>query len=372
MLHRTGGHRLWVLNVTAATLWCLMDGQTATAALARDYGARFRLDPAAARRDVYALLNQFGQWGLLKGKDQGNVHQEEIGKPLEPLAVEKRLEEDISGLPRMAFSLAGHSFGVTFDDPALEESCRDLFRHLAGADDPAATELAVLKHGADQAKPFYGYQDGLAVEAGLAAEEVIPFLVTQLFAHRMTCLDHCLLFHGAVVARDGQALLLPAPSGSGKSTLSAALTVAGWACLGDELAVVNPEPLSVDPLALPIGLKDRSMKALAPFLPGLDSRPRYTRVDGVGVRYLTPPKAPPATSLPLKALVFPSYGTDASTTLTTLPPLTALERLAESGSSARPLVSADIQAMLKMAALPSYRLEFSSLEDALDLLNGVI
>jgi hypothetical protein len=373
VLHRTGSHRLWVLNITAATLWCLMDGRVDADALARDYGARFGIDQATANQDVDALITRFDQWGLLKNKAPRKAHQQKIGTPLEPLVVEKRLEDDISGLPRMIFSLAGHSFAVSIDDDALAKIWQDLFNHLAGADDTyAATELALLKKGRERERPFYLYQDGRAVEAGLAPDEVVPYLIYRIFADSMANLNQRLLFHGAVVARDDQALLLPAPSGAGKSTLSAALCAAGWTYFSDELAVVDPLRLRVEPLALPIGLKDKSMDALAPFWPDIQKRPRHNRIDGIGVRYLAPHNTLRNGAMPIKALVFPRYSTDTSTNSTRLPPLASLERLVATGSSSRPLVSSDIAAILRLAALPSYRLEFSNLEDTLDLLDGLV
>ena len=49
-----------------------------------------------------------------------------------------------------------------------------------------------------------------------------------------------LMIHGAVVAEEGDALVLVGSSGSGKSTLAAAALLGGWSLLGDDLAVVHP------------------------------------------------------------------------------------------------------------------------------------
>lgn len=182
----------------------------------------------------------------------------------------------------------------------------------------------------------------------------------------MAGLDRYLLFHAAVLARQGQALLLAAPSGSGKSTLAAALAASGWTYLSDELAVVDPATLCVAPFALPIGLKDKSMAALNAFIPGVADRPRHIRMDGVGVRYLTPPAAAHASRLPVAVLVCPRYDAGEATAMAALKPLDALQGLADTGSSARPLAAQDVDAMLRLASLPSYRLAFSDLNAALE------
>lgn len=49
------------------------------------------------------------------------------------------------------------------------------------------------------------------------------------------------VFHGAVVVRDGRALVLSAPSGTGKSTLALAMAARGWTLFSDELAPIDVE-----------------------------------------------------------------------------------------------------------------------------------
>jgi hypothetical protein len=373
VLHLFGSHRLWVLNVTAATLWCLLDGQSEASDLARAYGARFGIDDNAAREDVTTLLAQFRQWGLLNGGAPEEALDDEGEQPLEPLQAEKRLSEAISDLPRSTFTLAGHCFAVTFSNREMATDWKTLFGHLASdvMPDNVGTELAILGQDAKEGEHFFCYENGISTEGGLAQNEVVPFLIYKLFEHRMAGLKDRLLFHAAVVAKDGKALLLPAQSGAGKSTLAAALSASGWTYFSDELAVVDPAALCVAPFALPIGLKDKSMPALAAFIPEVEMLPRHSRIDGIGVRYLPPPLPPSTTCLPIKALVYPRYGNDASTRLTELPPLDSLSVLAATGSSARPLVSSDVQAMLKLASLPSHRLEFSDLSQAVHLLNAL-
>jgi hypothetical protein len=373
VLHRTGSHRLWVLNVTAATLWCLLDGRSGADDLARAYAARFGIDAGTAGQDVGALLDRFRQWGLLNDGAPRELPSPATEPLREPLNVAQHLKQDLQGLPRMAFSLAGHCFIVTFSDQRFVDDWRDLFRHLETRAEPAGkvSGLAVLKEDEDGGGPFFCYENEIGTEGGLARNQVLPYLVYKLFAHRMAGLQDRLLFHAAVVAKDGQAVLLPAQSGSGKSTLSAALAAVGWTYLSDELALVDPASCCVAPFALPIGLKDKSMVALAAFIPDVADLPRHIRADGIGVRYHRPAAIQPEGCLPIRALVYPQYSHDAVTRLAELSPLDSLAILATTGSSARPLVSSDVQAMLEMASLPSYRLEFSDLSLALGFINGL-
>ena len=373
VLHRTGSHRLWVLNITAATLWCLMDGRSGAQDLARSYAARFGIDAGTAGRDVGALLERFRQWGLLNGESPRDLPAPGAETRLTPIGVEKQLKNNLHGLPRMTFSLAGHCFAVAFSDQDLFNTWRHLFGHLATGEEPSGKVfgLAVLREEKDGDYRFCCYADGVCRDGGLPPDEIVPFLVYTLFEACMAGLQHRLLFHAAVVARDDRALLLPAPSGSGKSTLAAALAASGWTYLSDELAVLDPATLCVAPFALPIGLKDKSMDALAGRIPGVADLPRHIRADGVGVRYHKPPKVHTQEPLPVGALVFPRYSVDASSGLQELKPLESLEGLAATGSSSRPLANGDIQAMLKLAQLPSHALDFSDLNTAVECLNGL-
>ena len=370
-LHFSGSHHLWVLNVTAATLWCLMDGRRDTPALANAYARRFDLDDATARRDVEILLDRFAEGGLLNGGHPAQTHHIQASHLPEPSSVRDRRREEISGRPRMTFSLAGRCFAVAGPTEDAAGLWSTLFRHLAAPEAAGRTEFVFHPEGAGERPSFTCYENGLGCAENLAPQGIAPFLVYRLFEQCMASLDQRLLFHGAVAARNDRALLLPAPSGSGKSTLAAALAASGWTYLSDELAVLDPQNLCVEPFALPIGLKDKSLAALADFIPGVAHLPCHLRMDGVGVRYLPPPNPPPPSPLPVSALVFPRYRAGAPTTITALPPLEALQRLADTGSSARPLVSQDIRAMLQLASLPCYALRFSELDKALEAINKI-
>jgi hypothetical protein len=362
------------LNVTAATLWCLLDGRADPPALTRAYGAHFGIDQTAARQDVMALLAQFAQWGLLNDGNPKGQSRSMPGQPPERQQAETISAEDASGLERMAFALAGQNFAVATDDKSLAEYWTPLFRHLAIETEPDGNivELAIINEDKADGRIFFSCENDIRAEDGLAQNEVVPWLIYKLFDHGLARLGHRLIFHAGVAAKDGRALLLPAVSGSGKSTLAAALTASGWAYLSDELAVVDPQSLRVEPFALPIGLKDKSMAALAGFIPGVADLPRHIRADGIGLRYFTPPEAAPERGLPIDALVFPRYSRDGTTRLKALKPLESLAKLAATGSSARPLTSKDIAAILQLAALPGYQLAFSDLKTALDQFQGLL
>lgn len=87
-----------------------------------------------------------------------------------------------------------------------------------------------------------------------------------------------LVFHAAMLERDGHGLILAANSGDGKSTLTAALAFHGWRLLSDELTLIDPDdarpmgdgnpPLpQMIPLPRPICLKNESISLIREFVP---------------------------------------------------------------------------------------------------------
>jgi HprK-related kinase A len=76
---------------------------------------------------------------------------------------------------------------------------------------------------------------------------------------------HYLLLHAAVLERHGRAVILPGDPGAGKSTLTAALMLAGWRLLSDEITMIDRDDGLVVPLARPVGLKNRSIEIIRAF-----------------------------------------------------------------------------------------------------------
>lgn len=75
------------------------------------------------------------------------------------------------------------------------------------------------------------------------------------------------IFHSAVLEKDGKAIVFPAPPGSGKSTLTAHLANNGWRLLSDEMALIEPCTQSVMPFVRPICLKNQSISLAKKWFP---------------------------------------------------------------------------------------------------------
>lgn len=121
-------------------------------------------------------------------------------------------------------------------DPALERVLRPLLAGLVvphGAapvdgDVEVPGDVEVLGDG-----PFVVRGDGVPTVAATDAPAAVGHCLAALNLRATSRTPH-LACHGALLARDGEGLVVPAASGSGKSTLSAALVARGWEYGSDE------------------------------------------------------------------------------------------------------------------------------------------
>ena len=97
-------------------------------------------------------------------------------------------------------------------------------------------------------------------------------------------LSHWLIFHAAMLERNGGGLILAADSGVGKSTLAAGLMFSGWRLLSDELTLLDPDdtisgqdcPLArLVPIPRPVCLKNQSIDVIRRFAPQAELSREY-------------------------------------------------------------------------------------------------
>lgn len=139
-----------------------------------------------------------------------------------------------------------------------------------------------------------------------SAAEAVAYLEYRVNDAVLATLGDHLLVHAAAAATGEAGLVLPGGSGAGKSTLVAALALAGFAYLSDELAVIDRQTCALQPFPKPIRLREGGWQALAatgdlpaPWLEVQDA-------DGRLLRYLTPPRpCPIARQVPIRWLLRP-------------------------------------------------------------------
>lgn len=177
------------------------------------------------------------------------------------------------------------------------------------------------------------------------------------------------LIHAALLARDGQGMLLSGQPGAGKTTLSVALAAEGWHYGADDIVRVSPrrgfEGIGFSPAS-----KSGAWKLLQPYVPQLPQLPVHIRRDGQRVRYLPVEGWARAKveRLAWGLLLARREGADAA--LEPVEPLAFLSELLRSAFSARHHLKADaLRALVeRLSETRCERLIYSNLGAALGLL----
>jgi HprK-related kinase A len=184
---------------------------------------------------------------------------------------------------------------------------------------------------------------------------------------------HLLIMHGAVLERNGGALILPAPSGSGKSTLCAGLMHRGWRLLSDELILIDTDHGQVYPLCRPVSLKNLSISVISKFAPeAVMTAPIADTAKGT-VAHLRPAAADVARVgelAPIRWAIFPRYKPDSKTCLTNIAKADTFMTLVDNAFNYSLLAERGFNTLADVVdGLDGYQLEYSDMEHAIATLN---
>lgn len=371
VLFLEGSRRLWALNSTSAFIWCLLREVVSLDELASRLASTFHIDKTKALKDADALLAVFEREGLFDLKPHTESLENDGDWDITPMGA--RLVEPNNWAIKRFFRIADHLFEFCSQDTAIGHAFTLLMDHLVvnngGVPD---TRLAVIP-GVGGEQRWDLFLDDLSFAERLPANEVLPHLATLVFVRCCEALKAHLLFHAAVIEKDGTTVIFPGEAGSGKTTLAAALLANGCRFFSDELAVINLNDLYVSPLPLPMSIKPGSVKPLESYYQGLRDRPIHLRTDGKKVRYLSPAlQNLPETvesSLPVDFLIFPRYIEGAKNRLVKVDKTESLQRLTRTGSSNRVFTSRDVEIMITLIERrPCYEIIYSELPEAVSIL----
>ena len=180
----------------------------------------------------------------------------------------------------VSFRLGPVVVDVSSDIPAVAEGLWRFYADYPAAGDDGYADFHVRLFQVGGFRRWFRPQvqfgmDGRHPFKPLPLEQAFPMFEWTLNWCVATYAHQFLIFHSAVVERDGVAAILAAPSGSGKSTLCAALANRGWRLFTDELALIDLHDGQLVPFPRPVGLKNESIQVIRDYAPEAVIGPSY-------------------------------------------------------------------------------------------------
>lgn len=211
--------------------------------------------------------------------------------------------------------------------------------------------------------------DGIEPFTPLPAAQALPMIEWGLNWCITAYSQHVLVLHAASVARDNQAIIMPAPPGSGKSTLCAALVNRGWRLLSDELTIIRLDTGEITGLARPVNLKNNSIEVIRNFAPNAFlTNPIHDTTKGTVA--LMAPSAESVRDVDHAAtpawIILPRYKTGGLTTLTPMQTGAAFLQIADNAMNYHVLGRKGFEAVGQLVdRCQHFNFEYSQLDEAI-------
>jgi len=318
---------LYSSNTTATFIWCCLEEGMSPSAIAGTMAERFGMEPTAARTAIAQALRQ---WHALKL----------VGPAAPAVGAVSAAISNKTHAPRRTAVHAPDVRHYRLMDLSIALRCPPPYARIV---EPTLETLSAASSGAGDVLieiiPSSGLRceikfDGAEVEYCDGPEQIVPTLKALLVGLVLRESRDLAAFHAAGLARSGQCLLLPGASGRGKSTLATALATAGFALMSDDTMILSDGPAPAM-RTMPFGacLKTGAWSVFAGRIPQIMNLPVHTRIDGVRVRYLLPPRLSlfrdPDRHLPAAWIVFPHYVEGSPLRMREISRTEALRRLME-------------------------------------------
>jgi HprK-related kinase A len=228
-------------------------------------------------------------------------------------------------------------------------------------------------------KPFSPHArfllDGRSLFPPFPAEQALAALEWGINLAIATRINHLLLFHSAVVERNGYAVLFPAWPGSGKTTLCTALVHHGYRLFSDEFGLMDPHHRMFFPIPRLMPLKNESIRAVRDYLPEVMLGPEIRNTHKGTITHVLPPKESISRSgetAKANWIVFPKWASGAALRLESLPSSEAFLLLATNSFNYDVLGEISFQAVAHLIkSCRCYKLTYSDFDSAIAAMNAL-
>jgi hypothetical protein len=350
------GQRLHILNSGAAAIWTLVDAGLSKAEAADAIAAHAGLSPEEAEMhvDVISWL-----WNPPPSASRP-------APAMPPREISREISD--AGPPKL-YRIGGTGFGFSCDD---DETWLRVEFALSDCIDPAAAPSFLLHVTAEEQGEMELLKDGVPLLASSDGGEMAGAVFQAVLEGVHAGIDWLGLMHGAAVARDDGAILIPGASGAGKSTLAAFLAAQGYSYLSDDLIALRADG-RVMPWPTPFSIKRGSWPVLRPLYPELDDLDEIHLLNR-RIKFVPAGRAPWATPpQPVRAIVFPEHAQTKAPVVEPVAPLDVLARLAgERLWLGNPMIEERVRRFLDwLETIPAWHIVYPDLETAGRQIGGI-
>jgi len=184
-----------------------------------------------------------------------------------------------------------------------------------------------------------------------------------------------LVMHAGLLAKSGEALMMPGSPGAGKSTLSASLTLLDdWQLLSDELAILDPASGLMQPHPRPVSLKNTSINVVSAFTLAKLGRIYADTRKGTISHVACPPTslAMASSSARVKWIVFPRFESGSKARIDEVGRSEAFALISEQSFNKERMGEAGFDALCSMlTSAECYRIAYGSTDDGLRLIRQI-
>ncbi len=208
--------------------------------------------------------------------------------PAFPVLLERIVEDGL------ILQIGPLSIGIKVQEPEVAREILDLYEGYAFDLEPALVDFRIEIKSSTLSRVglrrrIQAYVDHKPFFKPVHPRMGVPLLESTINWCVATRIARYLIIHGAVVEREGRAVVMPGISGAGKSTLTAALVATGWRLLSDEVTIIDPRDGLLRPHPRPISLKNETIDLIAGRYPQFATKKRYEGTSKGTVAFLKVP-----------------------------------------------------------------------------------
>ncbi|MBI3584449.1 MAG: hypothetical protein HY096_10950 [Nitrospinae bacterium] len=155
---------------------------------------------------------------------------------------------------------------------------------------------------------FYGkvYRSGILLYETKDPFEFISYIEWSMIDTALERMEGFYQIHGGAVVKNNKGLILPAAPGSGKTTLTVGLTMNGFQCLSDDIALIAMQSLKLNPYPRNIFITEEKKDVFDRYGYNLPLR-KSEWTDMGGWDFIFTPPPPMTIGAGVDFIIFPEY-----------------------------------------------------------------